>query len=434
MTDKQIRDLPQYKKTVTETDGLLALAKLAKALEPFLPQKARTALSELDPQKLEQMRNDMEKLRNMPDRFNAHFSNRGWIAWEGMNVDVSFTAIELADQGKVEAAEEILVAYWTKEIIRHHITLLKRVNAFRPRWRMAVNAEALYAEGKYDACTLMVLAVLDGMVQEVSARHLGTNQNFSAEKTELVAWDSIAGHSSGLSKLKEILLASRKKTNTDPITIPYRHGIVHGMDTDFSYKIVAAKAWAALFAVGEWALRAETKTLAEPPPEKPKSALEQFREASQAMAETAELKREIEAFKPRNAEQLGKIPPRGKPEEYLEGTPERAIIQFLAWWKVGNYGKMASGITKITKPAHPSELKAWFEGKELLDYELVTVRDAAPARTIISVKLRVRDRRVNKEWTKTIEVPMIKHLDEGTVEELRAAAWTFFDYYSLGRP
>lgn len=300
MSEERIRDIPSHKKALAEVEGAVALAKLANALGPILPERARRALSELDPKKIEQMRNDMATLASLPDRFNDHFSKRGWIAWEDMNGDVALAAINLADQGKFDEAE-VLTAYWTKDTIRFHITRLKRVAAFVPRWRLAVDTEELYEAGKYHTCTLMVLAVMDGMVQEVSAKHIGINQNFSAEKTDLQAWDSIAGHSSGLRTLKEIMLTPRKKTNTEPISIPYRQGIVHGMDVNFNSKIVAAKAWAALFAVGQWAFLAQKKALDEPPPEKPKSFIEQMREATKAIAEVEELKRANATFKPRDA-------------------------------------------------------------------------------------------------------------------------------------
>lgn len=95
---------------------------------------------------------------------------------------------------------------------------------------------------------------------------------------------------------------------------------------------------------------------------------------------------------------------------------------------------MAAAITAIGKPAHPSDLKSWFEGKELLEYELVDVKDIAPACSHVSVKVRVRDRRMQREWTTTVDAAMTKKLDEGTVEGLKAVPWTFYNYFSLARP
>ncbi len=242
MSGDEIRDLPKHKKALDEADAVVKLSRLAKTLAPIFPKKARDAIAELDPDELESTRQEMADLAALPDRFNRSFAERGWVMFEDMNAEVATQAVNLAEGGKPQEGEEILVDFWTVDMIRVHIGRLKRVDAFPSRWRLAVDAEGLYGEGHYHACTLVVLAVLDGMVQETSARFLRVSQNFSAEKTILEAWDSIAGHSTGLAQLKKLLLSQRKKTNTEPVAIPYRHGIVHGMDVNFNLKMVAAKA------------------------------------------------------------------------------------------------------------------------------------------------------------------------------------------------
>ncbi len=270
------------------------------------------------------------------------------------------------------------------------------------------------------------------MVQETSARFLRVNQNFSAERTILEAWDSIAGHSTGLAQPKKLLLSQRKKTNTEPVAIPYRHGIVHGMDVNFNLKMVAAKAWAALFAVGEWAHLAQQGKLAEPEREPSKSALEEMRDTVKTLQETEKLKAATAAFQPRTLWQEGSIPKSGAPQDYGERTPERALVQFLTWWQTSNYGKMAMSITAIgNNPAKPADLRAWFDGKDLEGYEITNVRDEAVARSVVSVQLEVQSSR--KKWVDNVDVVLIKKLESGTAEELKTRPWTFFNYYDLAR-
>lgn len=432
MTSDEIRDLPKHKKALEEADGLIGLSRLAKALLPILPKKARVAIAGLDTTGLEATREQMAQLAALPDRFNKAFVDRGWVMFEDMNAEIALKAVELAEAGKPEDGERILVDFWTTDLIRFHIGRLKRVQAFPPRWRLAVDAEDLYRDECYHACTLLVLAVLDGMVQETCARYLGVNQNFSAEKTILEAWDSIAGHSTGLAQLKKLLLSPRKRTNADPVTIPYRHGIVHGMDVNFNSKPVAAKAWAALFAVGEWAYLAQEGRLAEPEPKPSKTPMEEMRDVGQTLMATERLKAAAAAFKPRTLWEDGGIPRRGAPEDYGLGTPERALVQFLSWWQRSNYGKMATSITAIGKRAtKPADLRAWFEGKELKGFEITKVVDQAIARSVVSVRVGVKSRR--QEWEADVDVALIKKLESGTVDELETCPWTFFNYYDLAR-
>jgi len=446
MSDDNIRNLPKHRKTLEETNAIIAASKVARFFSPLMPKSVREALAKVDPSELESVRDKMEHLANLPDRFNTQFAKRGWVMFEDMNAEVADKAAALAEDGKTDEAEQVLVDFWTTEIIRFHITRLKRVHAFRERWRLAVDAEGLYGQEHYHACTLLVLAALDGMVQETCARHLGINQNFSAEKTILEAWDSIAGHSTGLGTLKQVMLAPRKKTNPDAVTIPYRHGIVnpdavtipyrhgivHGMDVSFNTKLVAAKAWAALFAVGEWAYLAQQGKIAEPEPEEPKSILQELHEAGETFKETRQLKAAIQAFKPRTLWAEGFIPATGSSDDYSPGTPERALVQFLTWWQTSNYGKMAGAITTIgNRPGRPADLRAWFDGKTLRSFEITRVEDQAIARSVVSVRLNVGGSR--KEWTTDVDVVMIKKLASGTKEELDGCPWTFTNYFDLAR-
>ena len=68
--------------------------------------------------------------------------------------------------------------------------------------------------------------------------------------SHLSSWSSFWGqlYSKGLNALNRIFQKMRQKTVTDEITIPFRHGIVHGMDLGYDNRMVAAKCWAALFA------------------------------------------------------------------------------------------------------------------------------------------------------------------------------------------
>src|SRR5690606_12479395 len=77
----------------------------------------------------------------------------------------------------------------------------------------------------------------------------------------------IAGHSSGLNVLKDIFTVGRNKTSKEKISIPYRNGILHGRDLGYANKKVAAKAWAAMFAIRDWAVALRKNGNQPPEPE-----------------------------------------------------------------------------------------------------------------------------------------------------------------------
>ncbi len=50
-------------------------------------------------------------------------------------------------------------------------------------------------------------------------------RGFFATDVDLRAWDSISAHDKGLNAIARIFQKTRRKTTTEPISVPYRHGI-----------------------------------------------------------------------------------------------------------------------------------------------------------------------------------------------------------------
>ena len=245
--------------------------------------------------KLDSIFSDFSKLKEqanillVPDQFNETFSSHGWIAYESMNVDVMKTTIELQASEGLGRAEEYLADSYDEETLKWGILRFNGNRDFRKRIRLAELASEDYLSGRYHACVPLLLSLLDGLVNDVS-KHVG----FFAEKVDLTAWDCIAAHESGLQTLASILTKGRNKTNEDPISIPYRNGILHGRELAFDNKVVAAKCWAALFAARDWA-GALDDGKKEPKPKEEVSWKQLFKQIS----ETNLMKKSIEEWKPR---------------------------------------------------------------------------------------------------------------------------------------
>jgi len=149
---------------------------------------------------------------------------------------------------------------------------------------------------------------------------------------ECIAWDSIAAHSTGLNVLKGIFNTGRYSTITDQITIPYRNGILHGMDLGYDNKIVAAKVWAALFAAREWAMKAEQGLLEAQPDVPPTS----WKDLFSSIAELGKVKQFHKNWL--SYERILEIDNIVSDSNiFTDGTPEHVLAQFLLFWKKGNY-------------------------------------------------------------------------------------------------
>lgn len=149
----------------------------------------------------------IDEMLDIPDRFNELFVEHGWIIYSTMSLTVAKEAIKKAEVGDFVGAEGDLIDYYNEKNIRMQLTYFDKIKAFKPRMRLINLALDDYLAERYHAIIPVVLALTDGLVNELHPDRRG----ISAEKTELQAWDSIAAHSQGLGKLKSILFKGRKK-------------------------------------------------------------------------------------------------------------------------------------------------------------------------------------------------------------------------------
>ncbi|KNY30585.1 hypothetical protein [Pseudobacteroides cellulosolvens] len=379
---KPIKDNPSTKKLKEEMDSMNSLITFGKFLGVFKKEEFK---------ELSGLRNQLEILTTLPDDFNGFFSKHGWIAYEGFNVEVMKKAIEYAKQGKFKEAEEEILNYYIEDNIRFIISRGASIEAFRARRQLSLNALDEYVEKHYYACVPLLLMVIDGLVNDISKE-----TGFFAEKTDLTSWDSIAGHYSGLTALKQIFNSSRKKTNTEQITMPYRNGIMHGRDLNFDNIYVAAKCWCCLAAVLDWGrdIMNGKKTAPEPQPKKTfMQQLGDLKDSFDKLEQSNKFKDRIKNWKPRSlvieSNQYKNI----NSSKLQAFSPEKFAVEFLEYWQMRNYGYMAKYAYLPIKSKQNSqvarEMRIIFKNKELINYEITSINDEAPAITQIGISLEI---------------------------------------------
>jgi len=410
MNSPLIRDIPSIAKNLKNARDMAAFKRIMPFCRPFLRflgadvQKMDEALDEAD-----DLVRQIEEMAQIPDRFNDIFASRGWISYDLLNLEVAKGAIVKAESGDIDGAEIDLVNYYSVETVKWKLQTMNGIHAFRPRVPLARKALIDYAEERYHASVPVVLALLDGLVNELQDKRRG----FFAEEVDLVAWDSISAHSRGLNVLVGIFQKGRYKTTTESITIPYRNGIMHGMDLSYDNKTVAAKTWAALFATRDWALKAE-KGLLEALPEKPQKT---WSEILHQLRKNQESKEKLEQWKPRDIKVGVDIPRNGTPELFTDGTPEKRLVEYLTFWKVKNYGYMARCLSsKMGPPVKqaPARLRQTFASKILKSFEFVSIQDSGAALSIISTNLVFEE--YGEEVSKSLDFRLINEDFEGNPE------------------
>lgn len=232
-------------------------------------QKHLQELSKSDNMKLsneqKQLKIKYKELLMLPDKFNQYFSNYCWIAHDYFDDNIMKEAISIYEKNKnIEEVDICLSNEYDENSIIKFIEQIKIfentylenlpynigtlfIKCFLDRLEIIELAKDDYLNEKYYACIPLLLLVIDGITNDIDHEFGFFNDNIN-----MIIENSIVGHSTGLQNIKNIVTQSRKKTTIEPITIPYRNGILHGRDINYGNKIVASKCWHILFALRDW--------------------------------------------------------------------------------------------------------------------------------------------------------------------------------------
>jgi hypothetical protein len=352
----------------------------------------------------------------IPDRFNETFSQHGWIAYESMSLAVMTEALEMARERDLAVAEQLLADSYDDDALTFGIMRCQGNADFRKRIRLIKLAKDDYQSNRYHACVPLLLALIDGVVNDISKR-IG----FFAEGADLTAWDSIAAHETGLMALAKVMGAGRNKTNEDTITIPYRNGILHGRELAYDNKIVAAKCWAALFAVRDWATAlAEEKGKLESKKEK------SWGELLHQIGENEKVRRALDDWAPRATSEFAHMPSSGPSSALPEGTPERAVAEFLDNWRNRRYGPMADALLDFLdrpKGQKAGDARRDFGGKTPVAYRLLAAKDEAAAASHVEVELMFGDEQSRKSVPLNIRVVCNDAENNPAIWRVQAGSW-----------
>ena len=162
-------DIPSIRKVLDQLEQFSKVKAALPVLKPLLSIAGvdSAALSN-SLHSIEDLQKQANQLAHTLDRFNELFAPRGWIAYDLLNTDVAKTAIAAAETGDLVQAENVLVQYYNADQVAVQLNTLWGIKAFRPRLRLAELALADYREGRYHASIPVVLALLDGMVNELA--------------------------------------------------------------------------------------------------------------------------------------------------------------------------------------------------------------------------------------------------------------------------
>src|SRR3990172_2958231 len=364
--------------------------KAFKALTLFMMRGKRSEIAELE-----------TRINEMADRVDAFYERLGprhWVFNDWMNVREVDSILEETSTPEV-AERRLIELYRDAEAAKLHLLRLRGVAGLRQRHHLLVRAREDYDAGRFDACTLLLISVMDGLVNDYEA---SKRQGLAArDADEMVAWDSVTGHHLGLTNALKPFLKTIKKRIDEEVFEVHRHGIVHGSVVSFNNIIVATKAWNLLFAVVDWTI-ATTKKAAEeakaPPPT--------LRETFAKLAEHGRKKQARNQFEPWTMR-------RGS------GTfdSDEVVVQtrlFIEVWQKKQWGRLVPlmpphliGEKSLGEAAEYT--KSWFDMHDVADVEIERIEYTQ------SSVAEARGKATIDDTTGALRLRWVRYDDEGNL-------------------
>ena len=365
---------------------------------------------------IKDLKRKMDELLELPVAFHDAFSEYGWLLSESTNADTAQKALNILKDGDLSEAENLLAADFDGERLDWKIIQMCQLDEFRTRIDQLREAAALTREGRYLASIPLLLIIADGVGSDAFGKSI------FAEGVYLEELNSFAGQPEALPKLIRKMCGTRRRTNSDHLSFPYRNGILHGRDLGYGNRLVNAKCWSLL---GNIVDIIRTRKAGQTLESEPKPSL---RDSLTIYAQTLELKQRIKEWVPRPV-----VDKRIEVTEEVRASmdkdePEAAFVEFLQAWKASNYGRMAQ-MTDYHKQLpinrRAGEIRKLMQnrGLTLIDAVITRIEDLAPSVTEINCNLTLCAD--DQEFINHFVFRMICHgkAGEGAVRGDEGAQW-----------
>lgn len=362
---------------------------IAKCFSFLLPKEQR--------QRIKRIGEQLSETMDLINSFNKYYSDLGWCTYDSMNLSVIKEAVTAYETSGIDAGESILLKYYqegVKEIIHW---LKNKAEPFAQRYELIQRTFDDHFAGRYYASVPLFLIIIDGSVNDYTK-----SKGFFAEGTDLSAWDCLVGCSDSLMKMRDIFNKGRNKTNQEEIRMPYRNGILHGRDLNYSNKFVSCKCVSLLFALADWMCMKDTEEERKEQFEK-KNNPPPLSESIKKLKEYELEKEEMSRWHARDVIIDKDIPSVPQVEDCVDYQYIIPIIETFNAWKSKNYGLLSIQLQKLF-PYEKSESKRagacrqMFSSMHYCAYKLIEVeeRSCSMVRILVQADWEVNEKHLSE--------------------------------------
>lgn len=324
---------------------------------------------------------DFRKLQRTMDEFKSRFGPIGWAAFDSIS---STHVIDATTAETIEEAELILTDYLLKgselEFLGYKFNSDK-YGSWKELYDRA--AERVLAEDYLSAVPLIFM-MIDGICLKFFQRH-----PFSGAADEEV-FDTYTSGPDALEKAYALLGSTRRKINDDPISIPYRHGIIHGVDTNYGHRTVTAKAINILRATLDYVQASESEEARIEDAVKEQTPTK-WGDVFATIKRTGELNKAMEAWEARPPVKNETLAQNGTAHSFGDNSPEAKAADNLDAIIAKNYGALASASIIWTEGSlgkKAGRMRADFADLEITEWTITGYTDTASAATNVEALIK----------------------------------------------
>jgi len=376
-------ELPSFKHLNENVIGFKAIFKIYSFFRVF---GLRNKKIDEAKKRFDELHKKIKEHKQSAVKFNKYFANDGWIIYDSLNSDFIKKAVEIFERKGKQDAQQLLLAYYSPDNIENKLFRLRHCKEFRVRLRFIEYALADYKAGRYYAAIPLLLMVIDGAVNDA------IQKGFHAKSIDLDVWDAITSVDNGINIVKSIFQKARKRTTTESISFPYRHGILHGRDLSYDNYEVAAKTWHFLFIVHDW-IRSKSTEKTRKEKFIKETTPPSFEELLKTVRNTKEVKDKLQEWRARRIDE-SYIKSINEGLELNAYLPEYIALEYLKLWCRKNFGHMADLYSSVwidNPKKYAGELRELYNEWNINRFEFISIVDAAPAITEVIAKIVFED-------------------------------------------
>lgn len=358
---------------------------------------------------------EISRIVDIVGGFYNHLGHRNWIFSDYLNLD-RMESVSCAKSD--DEAEAMLISYLREnEVLASQIRRLNKYPDMRPRLHLLEKAAQDYIKGRFYSSILVTVSVADGFVNDINkSQRKGLH---ARTPKEMETEDSIATIPIGLPAFQKVFGKTVGSRLDNEVYEVMRHGLMHGMLTNYDNVYVASKAWCMLFAVCDWAddkLR-EQESSKQEENKSTKKLIYAFEAIATTHKKNSETQRLLDKWEPHQVDLNN--------PSHEDRSVISDITGFLESWKNQNYGKLSSyfpNFTHSTPGQLSGEARTIFSSHPIQTYTIELIERGAPS--VATATLFLED--ANSSWRAKIR--FVKYKDNELVADWETGTWKAMQY------